>query len=156
MEKLQNVQVGLKLSLDNMLTVIEEELHPEPYKIEEISDYLGINVKELRTQILSQNTQDGECVMSSGIFVHTECLYLVSNNTSETVSSKIEFLIARNGPSILSFSFLLQMQLLSWSHKNLLLFPPQDFSKIKKELRGEKKQRTGKGEGERENEERKT
>lgn len=56
--KLQDVQVKLKLSLEEMLTVVEEVFHPEPYSIEEIGEYLGINSKELRTQVLSQNTQD--------------------------------------------------------------------------------------------------
>ncbi|XP_033023699.1 N-acetylgalactosamine kinase isoform X4 [Lacerta agilis] len=57
--KLQEVQVKLKLSLEEMLAVVEEVFHPEPYSIEEIGKNLGISSKELRTQILSQNTQDG-------------------------------------------------------------------------------------------------
>ncbi|XP_033023696.1 N-acetylgalactosamine kinase isoform X1 [Lacerta agilis] len=56
--KLQEVQVKLKLSLEEMLAVVEEVFHPEPYSIEEIGKNLGISSKELRTQILSQNTQD--------------------------------------------------------------------------------------------------
>lgn len=62
MAKLQEVQVKLKLSLEEMLAVVEEVFHPEPYSIEEIGKNLGISSKELRTQILSQNTQDGECM----------------------------------------------------------------------------------------------
>ncbi|XP_028563093.2 N-acetylgalactosamine kinase isoform X2 [Podarcis muralis] len=58
MAKLQEVQVKLKLSLEEMLAVVEEVLHPAPYSIEEIGKNLGISSKELRTQILSQNTQD--------------------------------------------------------------------------------------------------
>ncbi|XP_061451021.1 N-acetylgalactosamine kinase isoform X1 [Rhineura floridana] len=58
MAKLQEVQVKLKLSLEEMLAVVEEVFHPEPYSIEEIGGNLGISPKELRTQILSQNTQD--------------------------------------------------------------------------------------------------
>nr|XP_028563093.1 N-acetylgalactosamine kinase isoform X3 [Podarcis muralis] len=58
MAKLQEVQVKLKLSLEEMLAVVEEVFHPEPYSIEEIGKNLGISSKELRTQILSQNTQD--------------------------------------------------------------------------------------------------
>ncbi|XP_053129019.1 N-acetylgalactosamine kinase isoform X2 [Hemicordylus capensis] len=57
MAKLQDVQVKLKLSLEEMLTVVEEVFHPEPYSIEEIGEYLGISSKDLRSQILSQNTQ---------------------------------------------------------------------------------------------------
>ncbi|XP_066492307.1 N-acetylgalactosamine kinase [Tiliqua scincoides] len=56
--KLQDVQVKLKLSLEEMLIVVEDVFHPEPYTTEEIGEYLGISSKELRTQILSQNTQD--------------------------------------------------------------------------------------------------
>lgn len=73
--KLQDVQVKLKLSLEEMLTVVEEVFHPEPYSIEEIGEYLGINSKELRTQVLSQNTQDGECMLNGFVMVHDECLY---------------------------------------------------------------------------------
>ncbi|KAJ6664095.1 hypothetical protein lerEdw1_008310 [Lerista edwardsae] len=62
--KLQDVQVKLKLSLKEMLTVVEEVLHPEPYSIEEIGGYLGMSSEELRTQVLSQNTQDGEDLTS--------------------------------------------------------------------------------------------
>ncbi|XP_062998864.1 N-acetylgalactosamine kinase [Elgaria multicarinata webbii] len=56
--KLQDVQVKLKLSLEEMLAVVEEVFHPEPYSIEEIGGNLGISLKELRAEILSQNTQD--------------------------------------------------------------------------------------------------
>ncbi|XP_070619340.1 N-acetylgalactosamine kinase isoform X2 [Erythrolamprus reginae] len=56
--KLQDVQTKLKLSLEEMLAVVEEALHPEPYNLEEIGGNLGISPTELRTQILSQNTQD--------------------------------------------------------------------------------------------------
>uniref|UniRef100_A0ACB8E5J2 N-acetylgalactosamine kinase n=2 Tax=Sphaerodactylus townsendi TaxID=933632 RepID=A0ACB8E5J2_9SAUR len=58
MAKLQDVQVALKLSLDEMLTAVEEVFHPEPYSIEEIGELLEMSPKELRVQILSQNTQD--------------------------------------------------------------------------------------------------
>ncbi|ETE66289.1 N-acetylgalactosamine kinase, partial [Ophiophagus hannah] len=56
--KLQDVQTKLKLSLEEMLAVVEEAFHPEPYSLEEIGGNLGISPTELRTQILSQNTQD--------------------------------------------------------------------------------------------------
>ncbi|XP_042330735.1 N-acetylgalactosamine kinase isoform X2 [Sceloporus undulatus] len=56
-EKLQDVQIKLKLSLEEMLDVVDEVFHPEPYSIEEIGENLGISLKELRTEILSQNTQ---------------------------------------------------------------------------------------------------
>ncbi|XP_054858677.1 N-acetylgalactosamine kinase [Eublepharis macularius] len=58
MAKLQDVQVALKLRLEEMLAVVEEVFHPEPYSIEEIGEHLGISPKELRTQLLSQNTKD--------------------------------------------------------------------------------------------------
>ncbi|KAJ7311024.1 hypothetical protein JRQ81_006620 [Phrynocephalus forsythii] len=57
-EKLQDVQVGLKVSLEDMLRVVEEVLHLEPYSIEEIGQNLGISPKQLRTEVLSQNTQE--------------------------------------------------------------------------------------------------
>ncbi|XP_019359711.1 PREDICTED: N-acetylgalactosamine kinase isoform X2 [Gavialis gangeticus] len=58
MLKLQDVQVELGFSLEEMLTIVEEVFHPEPYSIQEICKCLGISLEELRTQILSQNTQD--------------------------------------------------------------------------------------------------
>ncbi|XP_037765844.1 N-acetylgalactosamine kinase isoform X4 [Chelonia mydas] len=58
MLKLQDVQAKLGVSLKEMLTIVEEVFHPEPYSVEEICTCLGISLEELRTQILSQNTQD--------------------------------------------------------------------------------------------------
>nr|XP_005304061.1 N-acetylgalactosamine kinase isoform X2 [Chrysemys picta bellii] len=58
MLKLQDVQAKLGVSLKEMLTIVEEVFHPEPYSGEEICTCLGISLEELRTQILSQNTQD--------------------------------------------------------------------------------------------------
>lgn len=48
------------VSLEEMLLITEDALHPEPYSPEEVCRCLGISLKELRTQILSPNTQDGE------------------------------------------------------------------------------------------------
>lgn len=62
MLRLHDVQTRLGVSLAEMLTIVEEVLHPEPYSIEEISKCLGISLEELRSQILSQNTQDGKCI----------------------------------------------------------------------------------------------
>ncbi|XP_064931950.1 N-acetylgalactosamine kinase isoform X6 [Columba livia] len=58
MSRLHDVQSGLGVSLADMLTVVEAVLHPEPYSTEEISKCLGISLEELRSQGLSQNTQD--------------------------------------------------------------------------------------------------
>ncbi|XP_043350553.1 N-acetylgalactosamine kinase isoform X5 [Dermochelys coriacea] len=58
MLKLQEVQAKLGVSLKEMLTIVEEVFHLEPYSVEEICTCLGISLEELRTQILSQNTQD--------------------------------------------------------------------------------------------------
>ncbi|PKK27788.1 galactokinase 2, transcript variant X3 [Columba livia] len=58
MSRLHDVQSGLGVSLADMLTVVEAVLHPEPYSAEEISKCLGISLEELRSQGLSQNTQD--------------------------------------------------------------------------------------------------
>ncbi|XP_016783677.1 N-acetylgalactosamine kinase isoform X5 [Pan troglodytes] len=57
--RLEEVQAKLGISLEEMLLVTEDALHPEPYNPEEICRCLGISLEELRTQILSPNTQDG-------------------------------------------------------------------------------------------------
>ncbi|XP_044294525.1 N-acetylgalactosamine kinase [Varanus komodoensis] len=58
MTKLQDVQIKLKVSLEDMLAMVEEMLHPEPYSIEEIGENLEISLEELRSEILTPNTQD--------------------------------------------------------------------------------------------------
>ncbi|XP_071611363.1 N-acetylgalactosamine kinase isoform X2 [Heliangelus exortis] len=58
MLRLHDVQTKLGVSLEEMLTIVEEVLHPEPYSTEEICKCLGISLEELRSQILTQNTQD--------------------------------------------------------------------------------------------------
>lgn len=60
MLRLQDVQASLGVSLEEMLTIVEEVLHPEPYSTEEICKCLGISLEDLRSQILSQNTQNGK------------------------------------------------------------------------------------------------
>nr|XP_042132086.1 N-acetylgalactosamine kinase isoform X4 [Peromyscus maniculatus bairdii] len=57
--RLEEVQTKLGVSLQEMLLVTEDALHAEPYSREEICKYLGISLEELRTQILTPNTQDG-------------------------------------------------------------------------------------------------
>ncbi|XP_006168840.1 N-acetylgalactosamine kinase isoform X3 [Tupaia chinensis] len=56
--KLEEVQSKLGVSLEEMLLVTEDALHSKPYSPEEICRCLEINLEELRTQILSPNTQD--------------------------------------------------------------------------------------------------
>ncbi|XP_063782097.1 N-acetylgalactosamine kinase [Pseudophryne corroboree] len=56
--KLGDLQNRLSVSLEDILEVVEEILHPEPYTREEICESLGISLEELRASILSQNTQD--------------------------------------------------------------------------------------------------
>ncbi|XP_052580858.1 N-acetylgalactosamine kinase isoform X2 [Peromyscus californicus insignis] len=56
--RLEEVQTKLGISLQEMLLVTEDALHAEPYSREEICRYLGISLEELRTQILTPNTQD--------------------------------------------------------------------------------------------------
>ncbi|XP_017925274.1 N-acetylgalactosamine kinase isoform X3 [Manacus vitellinus] len=58
MLRLHDVQTKLGVSLEEMLTIVEEVLHPEPYSTEEICKCLGISLEELHSQILSQNIQD--------------------------------------------------------------------------------------------------
>ncbi|KAM9311884.1 N-acetylgalactosamine kinase [Gastrophryne carolinensis] len=56
--KLGDLQCRLGVSLEKMQDVVEEILHPELYTREEICEILEITLEELRTTILSQNTQD--------------------------------------------------------------------------------------------------
>lgn len=58
--RLEEVQTQLGISLEEMLLVTEDALHAEPYSREEVCRCLGISLEELRTQILTPNTQDGE------------------------------------------------------------------------------------------------
>ncbi|XP_007479998.1 N-acetylgalactosamine kinase isoform X5 [Monodelphis domestica] len=55
---LKEVQVKLGVNLEEMLLLVEEVFHLEPYSPEEICNCLEISLEELRTQILSKNTQD--------------------------------------------------------------------------------------------------
>lgn len=63
--RLEEVQTNLGVSLEEMLLIIEDALHPEPYSPEEVCRCLGISLRELQTQILSPNTQNGECAGES-------------------------------------------------------------------------------------------
>ncbi|XP_060274015.1 N-acetylgalactosamine kinase isoform X5 [Ovis aries] len=56
--RLEEVQAKLGISLEEMLLITEDALHPEPYSPEELCKCLGISLQELKTQILSPNTQD--------------------------------------------------------------------------------------------------
>ncbi|XP_008288980.1 N-acetylgalactosamine kinase [Stegastes partitus] len=55
--KLAQVQVELKASLEEMLTLVDEVLHPEPYSREEICKMLDITSEQFSTDLLSANTQ---------------------------------------------------------------------------------------------------
>lgn len=55
--KLAQVQTELKASLEDMLTLVDEVLHPEPYSREEICKVLGITSEQFSTELLSANTQ---------------------------------------------------------------------------------------------------
>ncbi|XP_072527201.1 N-acetylgalactosamine kinase [Salminus brasiliensis] len=57
LHKLGELQTKLELSLEKMLDLVEEVLHPEPYSREEICRILGINTEHLCNNILSANTQ---------------------------------------------------------------------------------------------------
>lgn len=67
--RLEEVQARLRVSLEEMLLITEDALHPEPYSPEEVCSCLGISLQELRTQILSPNTQDGESAGESKAWV---------------------------------------------------------------------------------------
>lgn len=55
--KLVQVQTELKASLEEMLALVEEVLHPEPYSREEICKALGVTAEQFSTELLSANTQ---------------------------------------------------------------------------------------------------
>ncbi|KAK5619455.1 hypothetical protein CRENBAI_013840 [Crenichthys baileyi] len=55
--KLSQVQTELKASLEEMLVLVDEVLHPESYSREEICKVLGISSEQLCTELLSANTQ---------------------------------------------------------------------------------------------------
>ncbi|XP_078386400.1 N-acetylgalactosamine kinase isoform X4 [Cetorhinus maximus] len=56
--KLGDLQTELGVSLETMISTVEQILHPEPYSREEVCQHLGISQEELCSSILSQNTQD--------------------------------------------------------------------------------------------------
>lgn len=58
--KLAQVQSELKASLEEMLVLVDEVLHPEAYSREEICQALGITSEQFSTEVLSSNTQHGE------------------------------------------------------------------------------------------------
>ncbi|XP_038147131.1 N-acetylgalactosamine kinase [Cyprinodon tularosa] len=58
MLKLSQVQTELKASLDEMLVLVDEVLHPDPYSREEICKVLGITSEQFCTELLSANTQN--------------------------------------------------------------------------------------------------
>lgn len=58
--KLAQVQTELKASLEEMLTLVDDVLHPEPYSREEICKVLGVTSEQFATELLSANTQHGE------------------------------------------------------------------------------------------------
>lgn len=58
--KLAQAQAELKASLDEMLALVDEVLHPEPYSREEVCKVLGITSEQFSAELLSANTQHGE------------------------------------------------------------------------------------------------
>lgn len=58
--KLVQVQTGLKASLEEMLALVDEVLHPEPYGREEICKVLSITPEQFSSELLSANTQHRE------------------------------------------------------------------------------------------------
>ncbi|XP_027128995.1 N-acetylgalactosamine kinase [Larimichthys crocea] len=55
--KLVQVQTELKASLEEMLALVDEVLHPEPYSREKICKALNISAEQFSTELLSANTQ---------------------------------------------------------------------------------------------------
>lgn len=58
--KLAQVQTELKASLEEMVALVDEVLHPEPYSREEICKLLSITEEQFSADLLSANTQHGE------------------------------------------------------------------------------------------------
>lgn len=58
--KLAQVQTELEASLEEMLALVDEVLHPEAYSREQICQALGVTSEQLSTEVLSSNTQHGE------------------------------------------------------------------------------------------------
>uniref|UniRef100_A0A8C9VCP0 Galactokinase 2 n=1 Tax=Scleropages formosus TaxID=113540 RepID=A0A8C9VCP0_SCLFO len=56
-QRLSEVQAALGASLEEMLTMVQEVLHPEPYSREEVCQTLGVSLEQLRDGVLSANTQ---------------------------------------------------------------------------------------------------
>ncbi|XP_056595225.1 N-acetylgalactosamine kinase isoform X1 [Triplophysa dalaica] len=57
LQKLGELQAELKVSLEKMMELVDDALHPEPYTREEICKTLGISTEQLCENILSTNTQ---------------------------------------------------------------------------------------------------
>lgn len=55
--KLVQVQTELEASLEEMLALVDEVLHPEPYSREEICKELGVTAEQFSSELLSANTQ---------------------------------------------------------------------------------------------------
>ncbi|XP_048418918.1 N-acetylgalactosamine kinase [Stegostoma tigrinum] len=55
--KLGDLQTELGVSLETMVSTVEQILHPEPYSRDEVCEHLGISQEELCSNVLSQNTQ---------------------------------------------------------------------------------------------------
>ncbi|KAM8890945.1 N-acetylgalactosamine kinase isoform 2-T2 [Spinachia spinachia] len=55
--KLVQVQTELEASLEEMLALVDEVLHPEPYSREEICKKLGVTAEQFTSELLSANTQ---------------------------------------------------------------------------------------------------
>jgi N-acetylgalactosamine kinase len=57
--RLGELQVKLNATLEDMVRVVGEVLHKEPYSKEEVCQLLEVSSEELATTSLSQNTLDG-------------------------------------------------------------------------------------------------
>ncbi|XP_061825318.1 N-acetylgalactosamine kinase [Nerophis lumbriciformis] len=58
--KLAQVQMELKASLEDMLSLVDEVLHPEPYSRKEICEVLDLTSEQFSKELLSANTQHVE------------------------------------------------------------------------------------------------
>lgn len=79
--KLVQAQTELKASLEEMMALVDEVLHPEPYTREEICRILCITPEQFATDVLSANTQNGNIASLFWIWLKSKnlCVLPVSH-----------------------------------------------------------------------------
>ena len=77
LRRLGDLQVKLNKSLEEMIDIVNEVLHQQPYSKEEVLEALGVTSDQLLQTSLSTNTAHGMCT----------CIYIVgfSDVTSDNM-----------------------------------------------------------------------